>query len=87
LLGLRPRGERQTREIRLDAGATLVFFTDGLIETTHDIDDGHRRLHAAMAAPSVTAAPNPARALVDHVLGGRSATDDIAVLVVRLYAV
>jgi serine phosphatase RsbU (regulator of sigma subunit) len=84
LLGLRPRGQTQTRTLATPPGATLVFFTDGLIEETRDSDEGHRRLRVAMADPVVTAAGNPARAIVDHVLGGRSASDDIAVLVAHV---
>jgi PAS domain-containing protein len=86
LLGLRPRGETQTRTIRIGTDTTLVFFTDGLIEETRDSDEGHRRLHAAITDPQVTAAANPARAIVDHVLGGRPASDDIAVLVMQVGA-
>ena len=81
LLGLRASGETTTVTIDVPPGALLVFYTDGLVEATRDIEEGHRRLHAAMADPGVVAAQNPARALVAHVLGGRPATDDIAVLV------
>jgi serine phosphatase RsbU (regulator of sigma subunit) len=61
----------------------LVFFTDGLTETTRDIDEGIRRFHDVLAGADVYAAEDPARAIVDRVLDGRPAADDIAVLAVR----
>jgi serine phosphatase RsbU (regulator of sigma subunit) len=64
-------------------GSALAFFTDGLSESTRDIDDGYQRIHAALAAASVRAAENPARALVEHVLDHAPARDDIAVLVMQ----
>ena len=84
LLGLRPRGETGTVTKRVDPGSQLVFYTDGLSESTKDIDEGHRRIHAAMADATVAGAENPAYALVEHVLRGRPATDDIAVLVAEV---
>jgi hypothetical protein len=64
-------------------GSVLAFFTDGLTEATRDLDEGYRRLHAALADPRVRAAENPARAIVEHVLDRGAASDDIAVLVVE----
>jgi len=84
MLGLRRGTSLQTITIDLKPGSTLVFFTDGLTEATRDIDEGHRRLHAAMADPTVAGAENPAHALCEHVLMGRPATDDIAVLVAEV---
>jgi serine phosphatase RsbU (regulator of sigma subunit) len=84
MLGLRPGTSLQTFTIDVTPGSTLVFFTDGLTEATRDIDEGHRRLHAAMADADVARADNPAHALVEHVLMGRPPTDDIAVLVAEV---
>ncbi|GAC1313602.1 MAG: SpoIIE family protein phosphatase [Vulcanimicrobiaceae bacterium] len=84
LLGLRERGAKALTTIEMTPGTTLVFFTDGLIEATRDTDEGQVRLVAAMADLRVRHSANPAHALVEHVLGGRPATDDIAVLVARL---
>jgi PAS domain S-box-containing protein len=64
-------------------GSALAFFTDGLSESTRDIDDGYQRIHAALASASVRSADNPARALVEHVLDRAPARDDIAVLVME----
>ncbi|MFG2596540.1 SpoIIE family protein phosphatase [Streptomyces sp. NPDC048462] len=45
LLGVRPSTERPTAEIRLPAGATLLLYTDGLIESrTQNLDTGMTRL-------------------------------------------
>lgn len=83
LLGLRTPGEIATISIPTPPGSTVVFFTDGLIEATKDFDEGYRRVHAAIADANVTGADNPARALVEHVLGG-PASDDIATLVLEI---
>lgn len=84
LLGLRERGETRTVTFFLPAGSTLVLFTDGLVEATRDIDEGRRRLHAAMTHVAVAEDENPAYALVERVLAGAPATDDIAVLVAQV---
>jgi serine phosphatase RsbU (regulator of sigma subunit) len=84
MLGLRRGTSLQTMTIDLAPGSTVVFFTDGLIEATRDIDEGYRRLHAAMSDAAVAGAENPAHALCEHVLMGRPATDDIAILVAEV---
>jgi PAS domain S-box-containing protein len=82
MLGL---GERHVKETTtsIPPGSALAFFTDGLTESTRDIDDGYRRLRAALADPRLRAAENPARALVEHVLERGRSRDDVAVLVVE----
>lgn len=67
----------------IPSGSTLAFFTDGLTESTRDIDNGYRRLRAALIDPRVRAAENPARAIVEHVLDRGPTRDDIAVLVLE----
>ena len=84
MLGLRQTESSERLTLAVEKGSTLVFFTDGLTESTHDLDEGYRRLHAALAVPPAPTMTNRARALVDHVLGGSSATDDIAVLVAHI---
>jgi len=64
-------------------GSALAFFTDGLTESTRDIDEGYRRLRSALTAPRLRAAQNPARAIVEHVLEGGRSRDDVAVLVLE----
>lgn len=84
MLGLRQGKANETVTISASPGSVLVFFTDGLIEATRNVDEGYRRLHAAMSDNGVAASENRARALVDHVLRGRAAMDDIAVLVAEV---
>jgi len=84
MLGLRHGTTLKTITIDVTPGSTLVFFTDGLTEATRDMDEGYARLHAALADPDVASAENPAHALCEHVLMGRPATDDIAVLVAEV---
>jgi PAS domain S-box-containing protein len=85
MLGL-GTGNRVETTSSIPPGSTLAFFTDGLTESTRDIDDGYRRLRDALADPGVRASENPARAIVEHVLDRAAARDDIAVLVVETAA-
>ena len=83
MLGVRDNATREVRVVSVDPGAMAFFYTDGLIESTRDVDVGLRRLHDALAAPDLTSLDTPARTLVDRILGGGNATDDIAMLVAR----
>jgi hypothetical protein len=47
------------------------------------MDDGIRRLQEAIAAGTFASAKNPAQALIDAVLGGGAANDDVALLVAQ----
>ncbi|GAC1453655.1 MAG: hypothetical protein PVSMB8_12530 [Vulcanimicrobiaceae bacterium] len=84
MLGLRGDAEREPNVISAPPGGTFVFYTDGLIEATRDVEAGSERLHTALASDVVSLDPNPARAIVDFVLDGGDASDDIAVLVARI---
>jgi PAS domain S-box-containing protein len=84
MLGLRDGRQNETELVPAAPGSTIVFYTDGLVEATRDIDVGHRRLHEALERADVVNGEHPARAIVAHVLGGDEATDDIAVLVARI---
>src|SRR5262249_17301114 len=71
-------------EIELSPGATVVLYTDGLIEERGTpIDDGMARL-----VDAVRSGPEQLDALCDHVLnavlGGQPTHDDVAVLALRL---
>ncbi|GAC1541617.1 MAG: hypothetical protein NVS2B17_19210 [Candidatus Velthaea sp.] len=59
----------------------LVIYTDGLIESTHDLDIGETRVKAAMASEAVLHSADPASLITDTVLFDGS-QDDVAVLTV-----
>jgi len=83
LLGLRTGADLATITIDIPDDSMLVFFTDGLIEATHDIDQGHARLHTALSRPQIAYSDSPARAIVEAVFDGNPGNDDVAVLSVR----
>lgn len=86
MVGVQPDTERRDQAIRLTPGATLLLYTDGLVERRgEDITDGLTRLadsarrHQALDVD----------AFLDAVLGdlvGRELADDVAVLAVHLRA-
>ncbi|MDB5095215.1 MAG: putative sensor protein [Candidatus Eremiobacteraeota bacterium] len=82
-LGLREGRHQPATTIVLPPSALLVFFTDGLTEATRDIDEGERRVRAALSDVTVAAGRDPAARLVARVLD-EAIRDDVAVLTVRL---
>ncbi|WP_138734468.1 SpoIIE family protein phosphatase [Modestobacter excelsi] len=84
-LGLASTGPRPEAALTLPPGATLVLYTDGLVERRGEtLDDGLERLVAAVTARR----SEPLPVLVDGVLGelvdGTGGDDDVAVVAVRL---
>jgi anti-sigma regulatory factor (Ser/Thr protein kinase)/anti-anti-sigma regulatory factor len=84
-LGVATTGQRQEADATIPAGATLLLYTDGLVERRRDtLDAGQERLAAAAARRR--SAPLPA--LVDGVLAdldeANGFADDVAVVAVRL---
>ncbi|MDQ2865578.1 MAG: SpoIIE family protein phosphatase [Candidatus Eremiobacteraeota bacterium] len=84
-LGLRSDDEPSTQSASLGEDSLLVLYTDGLIESTHDLAEGERRLRSAAATVSVTSADRPAKSIHDIVLTEGS-RDDVAILTVRIGA-
>ena len=82
-LGLREGREAPATTVVLPPSSLVVFFTDGLVESTRDIDEGERRVFAALADPAVADGRAPAAALVARVLDD-GIRDDVAVLTLRL---
>ncbi|MFD3870005.1 SpoIIE family protein phosphatase [Streptomyces sp. NPDC058623] len=81
VLGIDAGGEYPVTELRLEPGAVLALYTDGLVETPGtDIDAGVERLRAALAA----ARPSPLTEMADRLVGEAGDTadrpDDIALL-------
>jgi serine phosphatase RsbU (regulator of sigma subunit)/anti-sigma regulatory factor (Ser/Thr protein kinase) len=85
-LGTVGRVLRATENITLPPDAMLVLYTDGLVETTHDLAAGEERLRAALSDAAVLEEPQLARAIHDAVTGD-GASDDVAVFIVRRRAI
>ncbi len=83
LLGMRELGDVERRTIAVPPGAMLAFFTDGLTEATRDIDEGIRRIREAVSRLERCGNDDPAHALVEDVLRGEAAMDDVAVLIAQ----
>jgi serine phosphatase RsbU (regulator of sigma subunit) len=70
-------------EFIYESGTLLVLYTDGLIESEHDMDEGERRLLKAARDAVEAQAPNPARFIVESVLQiQQHHPDDVAVLAI-----
>ncbi len=85
LLGVDPDTRREESVVTLDRGATVLMFTDGLIERRDaDLDAGLARLRATLSE----LAGRPLRELLDELLerlvDGRP-EDDVALVAVRLH--
>jgi anti-sigma regulatory factor (Ser/Thr protein kinase) len=63
-------------------GAYLAFYTDGLIEHSHDVLEGEKILIEAMRAEIVERSGAPALSLMRRVFGERKNSDDAAALFV-----
>jgi PAS domain S-box-containing protein len=82
-LGLRDGPQPAAITEVLPPSSLVVFFTDGLVESTRDIDEGERRVFAALRDDAVAGGRAPAAALVARVLDD-GVRDDVAVLTVRV---
>ena len=85
MLGVDPRAPRTEEIVVLEAGTTVLLYTDGLIERRDaDLDTGVARLQAALTE----LAGLPLQALCDQLLErlvqGRP-DDDVALVAIRLY--
>ncbi|HEY0381870.1 MAG TPA: SpoIIE family protein phosphatase [Candidatus Elarobacter sp.] len=81
-LGLGAFDTLRTQEASLARGDLLVAFTDGLIETTQDIDEGERAVAKALAHPAFGFCVRPA-ALLRAMVVPSLPRDDIAILTLR----
>lgn len=79
---LTPAGDEPASTIVLEPGSSVLFYTDGLVESQHDVLGGEDILREALSDPAVRDALTPARALRDACVHGAHA-DDIALLVMR----
>ena len=85
LLGVDP-GVRRTESVaRLDRGATVLLYTDGLVERRDaDLDAGIERLRAALTELGPLPLDQLCDALLDRLVHGRP-DDDVALVAVRLH--
>ncbi len=83
LLGVEPDSIRHDRVCPVPPGATLLLYTDGLVETrTHSIDAGQRRLLETVNAHHQLEPGKLLDAVLADMVGDRPG-DDVAVLAVR----
>ncbi len=75
-----------TWTVDLAPGSLVVLYTDGLVELTRDAVAGHAALLSAVEGELEAPSGDPAAALLQRLVGGRHAQDDIAVVVVALDA-
>lgn len=69
--------------VRLEVGAAVVLYTDGLIEGTRDLDAGLARLRRQASARRDLPAPELARHLVDQAIRSARHSDDVLAAVLR----
>jgi PAS domain S-box-containing protein len=82
-LGLRDGYQPAAASVVLPPASLVVFFTDGLVESTRDIAEGERRVFAALHDRAVAESATPAASLVARVLDD-GVRDDVAVLTMRV---
>jgi GAF domain-containing protein len=82
-LGLRERWDAPEAFHEPPPGSLLLFYTDGLIESTRNLLVGQRSLQRALRDPRVVAASNVALAVFQAVLPD-GASDDVAILAAHL---
>jgi serine phosphatase RsbU (regulator of sigma subunit) len=89
VLGVDPQAHYPVTELRIEPGAVLALYTDGLVERPGvDIDDGITALRVALARVGAPAARRPLAGIADRLTAtARHSTDrpdDIALLLATL---
>jgi serine phosphatase RsbU (regulator of sigma subunit) len=85
LLGVDPEVERTESVVTLDRGATVLLYTDGLVERRDaDLDAGLVLLHDTLAEFADRPLPELCDLLVERLVDGRP-DDDVALVAVRLH--
>jgi serine phosphatase RsbU (regulator of sigma subunit) len=70
-------------EFTYEPGMLLVLYTDGLVEFSHDVEEGEARLLKAAQGAVESKAQQPARFIVENVLQEEQPyRDDVAVLTI-----
>ena len=73
-----------TWHVDLAPGSLLVLYTDGLIEFGRDAPAGHAALVTAIREEQAKGSANPAQGILDRMLTGAQARDDIAIVTIGL---
>jgi anti-anti-sigma factor len=66
--------------VPLSPSSLLLLYTDGLVEATHNIAEGEAALAAAAREECAHPSPDPARAILNHVLASKRPPDDVAIV-------
>jgi serine phosphatase RsbU (regulator of sigma subunit) len=83
LLGLDPEAPRSDHELLLPAGATLLLYTDGLVESREQpLDEGLERLRVTAAGLAGSPVDDLCDTLLDRL--APSPDDDVALLALRV---
>jgi anti-sigma regulatory factor (Ser/Thr protein kinase) len=82
-LGLREGMSIHASSISVGDGDLVVFYTDGLIESSRDLESGARLLRATLTDPQIDRAVYPAAFIGERVLV-EGARDDVAIFTLRV---
>lgn len=87
LIGVGPHVDRSEREVAFEVGATVVLYTDGLVETRrHNLTDGLDRLVALAERHRDESPDDLIDILLADVVAAEVRKDDVAVLAARVVA-
>ncbi len=85
LLGVDPQTQRREYEVTLKRGATILLYTDGLIERRRQsLDDGLARLFGVLAESADLPLEELCDQVLDHMLPDTS-SDDVALVAIRMH--
>ena len=86
LLGIDPRTARTETQVVLDRGATVLLYTDGLVERRgQNLDEGLARLRSTLSEVAALPLKELCNALLKLMLP-EQAEDDVALVAVRLHS-
>ena len=83
-LGIQTDCERRCWDFTLSPGSLVVLYTDGLIENNRDILYGEEQLLESLTDRKCRESENSAEFINHYVLGDRRASDDVAIVTLRV---
>ncbi|HEX4014666.1 MAG TPA: SpoIIE family protein phosphatase [Candidatus Cybelea sp.] len=83
-LGVGTDSEYRSHRLQVARGSSLILYTDGVIEHSHDTVAGELLLKEAAQAAIANSEENIAAAIRDRIFGPNRRRDDVAILSVRL---